>query len=108
MFARFVTRTPQGMTAGHVSHSRGNVMPIVPYYLGHPAHVWIAAMSRRSFAWQANNGCELVRSGILVQSAVGLVGAAMVVSAAVADDPDADLPALIDQTIAHLEPGLTL
>ncbi|GLY87845.1 TetR family transcriptional regulator [Actinoallomurus iriomotensis] len=37
-----------------------------------------------------------------------VVGAAMAVSAAVADDPDADLPALIDQAIAHLEPGLTL
>ena len=22
-------------------------MPIVPYYLGRPAHVWVAAMSRR-------------------------------------------------------------
>jgi len=37
-----------------------------------------------------------------------IVGAAMAVSAAVTDDPDADLPALIDQAIAHLEPGLTL
>jgi MFS transporter, DHA2 family, multidrug resistance protein len=37
-----------------------------------------------------------------------IVGAAMAVSAAVTDDPDADLPALIDRAIAHLEPGLTL
>jgi DHA2 family multidrug resistance protein-like MFS transporter len=37
-----------------------------------------------------------------------IVGAAMAVSAAVADDPDADLPALIDQAIAQLEPGLVL
>lgn len=37
-----------------------------------------------------------------------VVGAAMAVSAAVTDDPDADLAALIDQAIAHLEPGLTL
>jgi AcrR family transcriptional regulator len=37
-----------------------------------------------------------------------IVGAAMAVSAAVADDPHADLAALIDQAIAHLEPGLTL
>ncbi len=37
-----------------------------------------------------------------------VVGAAMAVSAAITDDPDADLPALIDQAIAHLEPGLTL
>jgi len=37
-----------------------------------------------------------------------IVGAAMAVSTAVTDDLDADLPALIDQAIAHLEPGLTL
>jgi len=37
-----------------------------------------------------------------------VVGAAMAVSAAVTEDPDADLPALIDQALAHLEPGLTL
>ena len=37
-----------------------------------------------------------------------IVGAAMAVSAAVTEDPDADLPALIDQALAHLEPGLTL
>ena len=37
-----------------------------------------------------------------------VVGAAMAVAAAVTDDPGADLPALIDQAIAHLEPGLTL
>jgi EmrB/QacA subfamily drug resistance transporter len=37
-----------------------------------------------------------------------IVGAAMAVSAAVADDPDANLAALVDQAIAHLEPGLTM
>jgi len=37
-----------------------------------------------------------------------IVGAAVAVAAAVTDDPDADLPALIDQAISHLEPGLTL
>jgi AcrR family transcriptional regulator len=37
-----------------------------------------------------------------------VVGAAMAVSAALTEDPDADLPALIDQALAHLEPGLTL
>lgn len=37
-----------------------------------------------------------------------IVGAAMAVAAAIADDPDADLPALIDQAIAQLEPGLVL
>jgi AcrR family transcriptional regulator len=37
-----------------------------------------------------------------------VVGAAMAVSAAVTDDPEADLPALIDRAIAHLEPGLAL
>jgi hypothetical protein len=36
-----------------------------------------------------------------------IVGAAMVVSTSLTDDPDADLGALIDQAIAHLEPGLT-
>jgi MFS transporter, DHA2 family, multidrug resistance protein len=37
-----------------------------------------------------------------------VVGAAMAAGAALTDDPDADLAALIDQAIAHLEPGLTL
>jgi EmrB/QacA subfamily drug resistance transporter len=37
-----------------------------------------------------------------------VVGAAVAVSTAVADDPGADLPALIDQAIAQLEPCLTL
>lgn len=37
-----------------------------------------------------------------------IVGAAVAVSAAVTEDPAADLPALIDQAIARLEPGLTL
>jgi len=32
----------------------------------------------------------------------------MAVSAAVTEDPGADLPALIDEALAHLEPGLTL
>ena len=31
-------------------------MPIVPYYLGRPAHVWIAAMSRRGPARQTRQG----------------------------------------------------
>jgi len=37
-----------------------------------------------------------------------IVGAAMAVSAAVTDDPDADVATLIDQAIAQLEPGLAL
>jgi len=37
-----------------------------------------------------------------------VVGAAVAVSAAVTDDAGADLPALIDQAIAHLEPCLAL
>jgi MFS transporter, DHA2 family, multidrug resistance protein len=37
-----------------------------------------------------------------------IVGAAMAVSAAITDDPDADLATLIDQAIAQLEPGLAL
>ena len=32
----------------------------------------------------------------------------MAASAAITDDPDADIPALIDRAIAHLEAGLTL
>jgi hypothetical protein len=31
-------------------------MPIVPYYLGRPAHVWIAAMSRRGSPRQTGQG----------------------------------------------------
>jgi hypothetical protein len=38
----------------------------------------------------------------------GVVGAAVAGSATIADDPDADLGALIDQAIARLEPGLAL
>ncbi|GAA4632262.1 hypothetical protein GCM10023196_064950 [Actinoallomurus vinaceus] len=46
---------------------------------------------------------------LTVRTVVGaIVGAAVAVSAAITDDPDADLPGLIDQAIAHLEPGLTL
>ena len=37
-----------------------------------------------------------------------VVGAALAAGIAVTEDPDADLPTLIDQAIAHLEPGLTL
>jgi AcrR family transcriptional regulator len=37
-----------------------------------------------------------------------IVGAAVAVSAAITDDPDADLATLIDQAIAQLEPGLAL
>jgi AcrR family transcriptional regulator len=37
-----------------------------------------------------------------------VVGALMAVMAAMADDPDADLAALIDEAIAHLESGLSL
>ena len=33
-------------------------MPIVPYFLGRPAHVWIAAMSRRGSAWQGTAHSE--------------------------------------------------
>ena len=46
---------------------------------------------------------------LTVRAVAGAIaGAVVAVSAAVTDDPDADLPALIDQAIAHLEPGLTL
>jgi MFS transporter, DHA2 family, multidrug resistance protein len=37
-----------------------------------------------------------------------IVGAVMAVSAAITDDPDADIAALIDRAIAQLEPGLAL
>ena len=33
-------------------------MPIVPYFLGRPAHVWIAAMSRRGSARQGTAHSE--------------------------------------------------
>jgi hypothetical protein len=36
-------------------------MPLVSYYLGRPAHVWIAAMSRRGSARNAGNGSGGVR-----------------------------------------------
>jgi hypothetical protein len=39
-------------------------MPVVPYYLGRPARIWIAAMSRRSSARQARKGGGLVRHDI--------------------------------------------
>ena len=46
-------------------------MTIVHYYLGRPSHVWIAANSRRSPAWQAHKGSGRVRSGIPGQPASG-------------------------------------
>jgi hypothetical protein len=36
-------------------------MPLVSYYLGRPAHVWIAAMPRRGPARKAGNGSGVVR-----------------------------------------------
>jgi len=46
---------------------------------------------------------------VTVRTVAGaVVGAAMAVSTAVTENPDADIPALIDQALAHLEPGLTL
>jgi hypothetical protein len=41
-------------------------MPLVSYYLGRPAHVWIAAMSRCGPARKAGNGSGVVR-GILAR-----------------------------------------
>jgi hypothetical protein len=46
-------------------------MGIVHYYLGRPAHVWIAANSRRSPARQAHKGTGRVHSGIPGQPARG-------------------------------------
>jgi hypothetical protein len=46
-------------------------MTIVHYYLGRPAHVWIAANSRRSPARQAHKGSGRVHSGIPGQPARG-------------------------------------
>jgi hypothetical protein len=34
-------------------------MPLVPYYLGRPAYIWIAAMSRRSPARRAAKVADL-------------------------------------------------
>jgi hypothetical protein len=44
---------------------------IVHYYLGRPAHVWIAANSRRSPARQAHKGSGRVRNGIPGKAARG-------------------------------------
>jgi len=46
-------------------------MGIVHYYLGRPAHVWIAANSRRGPARQAHKGSGRVHSGIPGQPARG-------------------------------------
>ena len=46
-------------------------MTIVHYYLGRPAHVWIAANSRRSPARQAHKGSGGVRNGIPGKAARG-------------------------------------
>jgi hypothetical protein len=46
-------------------------MTIVHYYLGRPAHVWIAANSRRSPARQARKGGGRIQSGIPGQPARG-------------------------------------
>jgi len=73
-----------------------------------------AALDQVSQAMQLLAGAMAERSGrrpddFTVRTVVGaIVGAAMAVGAAITEDPDADLPALIDQAIAHLEPGLTL
>ena len=47
-------------------------MGIVHYYLGRPAHVWIAANPRRNPARQAHKGSGRVHSGIPDQPARGL------------------------------------
>lgn len=50
--------------------------PSVPYYLGRPARVWIAAMSQRSPAERVrkDSGCD--NSGIPGQPGIGLTGTA--------------------------------
>jgi hypothetical protein len=50
-------------------------MFIVSYYLGRPAHVWSAAMSRRNSARQAREGGGLAHSDISGQAAAGLASA---------------------------------
>jgi hypothetical protein len=51
-------------------------MTIVHYYLGRPAHVWIAANPRRSPARQAHKGSGRVHSGIPGQPARGFTPSA--------------------------------
>jgi hypothetical protein len=46
-------------------------MGIVHYYLGRPAHVWIAANPRRNPARQAHKGSGRIHSGIPGQPARG-------------------------------------
>ena len=47
-------------------------MPIVAYYLGRPAHVWSAAVSRRNSARQACGGGGLAHSDVPRQPAAGV------------------------------------
>jgi hypothetical protein len=51
-------------------------MPVVHYYLGRPAHVLTAAMSRRSPEGEHTRAAGHVHSGIPGQPATGLTGAA--------------------------------
>lgn len=49
-------------------------MPIVPYYLGRPSHVWIAALSRRNSAWRSPEDGGLACSDVSAQPMADLVG----------------------------------
>jgi hypothetical protein len=55
---------------------------IVHYYLGRPAHVWIAANSRRGPARQAHKGSGRARTGIPGQAATGAAPSEPAVTAA--------------------------
>jgi hypothetical protein len=62
---------------------------VVHYYLGRPAHVWIAASSHRGPARQTHKGSGRVRNGGPGQPAAGLTPSAH----AAASGPPTDAPA---------------
>src|SRR4029077_5946023 len=64
-------RTASRRLLSRISQSRGKAVTIVHYYLGRPAHVWIAANSRRGPARQAHKGSGRVRNGIPGKAARG-------------------------------------
>jgi EmrB/QacA subfamily drug resistance transporter len=98
-----------GMTAEQRAEMRERVMLIftVP-------RLRAAMLDQISQAMQLLANAMADRAGrrpddLAVRTVAGaIVGAAVAVSTVLGDDPDADLPALIDQAIAQLEPGLAL
>ena len=63
-------------------------MPVVPYYLGRPAHVWSTAMSRRNSARPAREGGRLAHGDASGQAAVSLAGTPAEDAAAGIEQPE--------------------